>query len=1309
MEQIQKVILTLHQQYGPCPQGDDNWGNSFYAWKDGKIITVAMPSIDDGMITNLNSLQHSISNGHVVPIFNHRNLHSSRANWASSFYHDLLRITNTVIRLAASIFEIIVDERMKERRSAIPDLAIPSRLEISAGAKIFRRATHGLDQQTLALVNNIIEEEEIYDDVIPWVERSMYRRVGVRNRVVGARIDVSRRVDSNGDMIVDFRDVFAALVNVVDWMWCPAPKYFMNRTEDPRIVKEDPNYLTAGLGPLEIKFCEKLIITVPDACHDNIQPLVERVVGALVSAEIIQASDVTMIMACSLYIQTILPVTPMSIYVAAMLNPCVSYANFYYSENTRTVFGSQNDVLYYSSTPEDESSGKPFTSHVYIVRLDPKKGTFAEGFDFAPGEKMCTYTVTIEYSENAQILRFERDFIKMLRVMKRDLKYVGYFMNRIGQRVNSATVSPPLVGKFTRKYTYKTRNSSKHKPAEAKNRPIYVPPSYGPGDGYARAMRIAEIISFAIHQRLDRIYVSCEHKIILLSDIRNTRQGRVDEFSALYIPNVAYHPVENRVTNGTAVIPWVYVNRIGNSSTTINPSYSGITDTRQWSSFPPYARQLGKASLFGALKMAMKARVSTGAAAGAGVPLTETLAEMADRLVPGGLSTMYPMLKPELFDHTIPEIAKTFNDLDSAIHLRILEYLFKCTIFVMVPEKDPYAELGDNTPLVLESMRSACLQLRDVTGRSPVNQTYFDGGRIRSLANHDGDSGDGGDNWPLVVIVKFYSSGWKYLCVSRARLASEKVAWSNAKPEDEILITGDLRQEVIANVFKPHMLYNFDRKCLVVATEDRYFPVFEQNGLVPVSQTIDPDGYVIAMTFEGRRDAFMTAILILHNADPAQISRLDRAYASEIIQLTVSIRGKVAPYPIPMGGDYVRMSAQDFGFLEGLIDEKCRFVTPEKTPFFRIGTIIILRERPDNEALVATAVSPDILKYQRQMIVLLSLMHAFAVNMPHIEKDHVVHFHAAIINHSRLVPDGEAVVAKNRFIPDLVHGYRQQRHPASQQNLPDSVSRPSPNFISRASFGIGDSRASSRASSHTNIGRSVSSLGDTVIERFREVLAAYFPTFMKFDAAGAEALYKYIFAELFWIRTYRPPPSSIRYIDGILEFGANRAIFVYGDDHPLSDGRGPMAGFRAPRWGEASIVTDMKSYEYATIRFGAKRSMSSCVSFMDLTDNETSASHRYKSAFVKRRDDGTVVYGFAVSDAAYAEEILKVEITNYGFPTNYSLNWISGYDSLENMTFKSDTLAIFCTSKSDAQGSWYRLYIFVPGGRMMKTTPIIAE
>jgi hypothetical protein len=1180
-------------------------------------------------------------------------MHPTFTNWPAQLYSQLSRVTIFVSRLAAALYEIVIQKRqlalqnhpMGQLPPNLYHITMPTDEELYAAAVHFKNTVPGIGQDTADLLRIIIEDGKINDVDIPWHKRTVYRSVGMQRRVIGAVINLSRRRDSNGVPLTDFIDIFHALEPIVDYMWCPSPVIFLNRTGESHVEKEDPNWMRAGIGPLKIAVCEEMELSIADTCKENVKDYIDMVVKALADSEIIDPlQDVTVTSFVTRYIKTVLPLTPMSVYLTALFNPLTILKNFYYNENNRSAFGCQNDVLYYTSN--DSITTKSFTSHVYIHQLCSKEGTFSAAFDYADGLKLNLYTISIRCSNDAELACFEKDFMKMLHVMNRDFVHVNAFLQRIGTRTNIDWISPPSIGNFTRAFTNKPKGTGTEFRSEPQNRPIYVPPYYV--DGRARARAIAEIIANARHGSIDEVYVSCECKIVKLSSIGNKK---IDSFSALCVSNTPGMPVENHVTNGTAVIPWVFKSKSNNTASPANPLYDGIDPNYTWTSIPPHARQLTNATLFNALKIATRKNSNA------------TLSELAAAAIPGGLEKLAPMSKPELFDHTIAEIIASTNDLNSTLHLRMLEFIFRCTIFVMVVESDLYADIKDKTKLTLERMRSSGLQVRDVRGK------YAECMRFPSATQSD-------EEWPLVLIVKFYSCGWKYLPLTRMNLNSSDMTWRNSTVDsDDMLIRGELRKNIIESLFSPMKMYDFDLQRTVVPIDDDFMSYFVRNNVKPVSQTICTDGYACAVTFEGRRKDHYSALAEFYcakgsNTDKTanfeleelikSLHNLPPNIANENILITTTVTHRVMPYPIPIRGEYHRITSNDYAFLSNRMNLEAK-TTMEGVPMLCIRTCILLMEKKEE-----INVPLEIVKYQRQMVVLLSLFHAFAVNMRAINVGHVDMFMKAIVDHSAEVPRSNIIVAKNRFLPSYV----------------------------------------------------VSASGDDsdVFERFREALRAYFPGFMAITENTLKSLKSYIYKELYWIFTVRPPPTAILYIDGILEYGQNKSIFItemdplpwHGTNSPTNMSqnhirnaimRNVAAAYRSPQWGEASIVFDMKSYEYATIRYAAKHSLTSCVSFVDLTGVRTAAGHKFKSAFVERLKDGVVVYGIAATDSSAASAILAAECTKYGFPSNYVPMSLTRFDMLVTTTFRTNALATFCTSSNGDQGSWYRLYIFVPGGR----------
>ena len=1175
MEAILNIVKELYGNYGTCPETMENT-RGFYAKVGDETRWIRIETNYSGNDLESSEMAVRVNEKRVIPVFSHLNFRDNNVNWPSLYYPSISKYSRDMYRLAAVLFHIIMVHTMRDR-----GLRIPSENDFVEAARIYKQSVQGETKMAMSLLDELLSPKLDMESDRPWNERIVYRRIGLRRSIHGAQIDLSERKDSEGNEICDFEDVFAALVDVMDFMRCPTPLMILNRSDTSYLKREDPDMLVGRIGPLEMEVQSSLVLrTANKDKKQDVQKYVTIVVNKLVEHGIISPDlhSVHYLTEAVLYFESALEIEPIDLYITAILCPRTLFKHFYYNEMTRCALGKSNDVLYYS----DDA----YTTHVHLHRLVPKQKTLVF-------KLRSSYSITIECTENGQLEMFEKHLKQVIYMYKH--RYADVQKFSVLEKRNPVVMVPPELGQYTRQHTSKRHGSQRA--VSQVDHPFYISPSFSNSPEFA--LRIAQTISHIHHQRLNDVYVSSGLAMVKITEFANfeAMSNEMDSFSAFYVSLLMDVPVENFSEDGLTVRPGASRNRSQLQTSVQTPAFNGLPKERMWSCRPLYSEMYKMSDdkdLISAIEIA-----------------TQSQGRWQSDLTPAKLRNLAPVAKPELFDMSIDEILETMSfdgrgkpQMDSTIHFRILELVYKCTIVTLLSGESPRARIHANTTLVMESTRKSGLSIRNLER----------------------------DTHPLVLILKYFSNGWNYVPIFHAeRLTSTRVFRQATVGNAHQITDPALRREVLDSLagsgcalFDP-----FQRREVRPVIDTTYLTIAYTVGFDAVmSQSIDTDGYTTSLTIKTTHRTFAALLCKLCRSG----DKPDTLGSTEIV-VTLELANRAPPVPVPVSDEHFSLSANEIEVFKPYL------LSSHVGAPLELGSTLLYKVGPSSSmCLVLFAVGEKVLPkvpsstlaYLNQMTVLMSLFHWTVLNASTVEADETYQCCMAILNHSKRVPIGTEVAVKDRFPRPVLAGVR-------------------------------------------------------AANAFALQLGIYFREFMPVTDSLLQSLFEYFSVEMAWMVRWQPPVNSVRYISGIHTFVPSNRLRPSIDD---SERFFPAAA------GKSSIVKTWKEYEFAVIRNSARRHMTSCTTFIDMSSSTSAAYEMNKTAFVKKLPSGAVAYAYAADSQSDAYNVLRTRSMHKSMGT--SAPKIMGYDHFTRATFAHSQSIVYCTSSNEAQGSWYWMDIFVP-------------
>lgn len=1132
-----------------------------------------------------------------LPAFTRFNFMEDSVDWIISLYPSLGRRYPRQLFFAAAILYEEAIVRLKD------DVTTRLAKEIYNVAVEFDQMGPGISPIDDTILKQILKPSVPLDSNLPWRERHTYRRIGIRSVIQGVEIDLSERQDANGHEICDFQDVFVALADIMDFMYCPVPLMILNRSGTSYLEREDRDLMVGRIGPIEMEVQSLLELRISndvresDYRGDDTQKYFEKVIDAICAHGIVtdREKSVRYRRKTFIYFDSEMLMEPIDLYVTSMLEPCTLLRHFYYNEMEHIALNKKHDCFYYSD-------GKGFAVRIHLDRLVPKEGAMT--VNLTRSRKRHSYSLWIETTTLEQLTTFEKQFERLVCTMKTREADVQRF--RVSGERGAIPMVPPELGQNTRQHTSK-RQDVNLRAVPPDNRPIYISPRYLDEPNFA--LKIAKNLAMKYHGNEDAIYVSRNLTIVRLPSgisaedcIENT-----DSFTAYYIALEHGQQVINFSEDGIDVRPgMVSEDRKPGNYLCSNYSFKGLPEKYEWSTRPLYVGETDYCDLISAVEIARQETYSRG----------YWKTKLASR---EHFESLAPLAKPELFDLTCEEILDDIvfgalgrPVLDSSLHYRMLEEVYGCTILTVINADKPHAKLTSTSQLVLESSRRSGHLIRDIQDR------------------------------PLVLILKYYHKGWKYAPINHSPKIGDDVFLRSLErmraAEAHLIRDPALRSELVFTLMRNEFqLFDTVTRSVSSAIIDRTIhTIIRHCGLENiVSQTVNANGYTTSICLYVPTHRLCGAIMeIAKNAIPAASPIAE----ASPVKCTIDLKNPIAPLRVPISDVFFPLRPNSV--IRDLLSafpsapsgtDVLYFIGEEKQVNTHRIRILVEANTP------APVVSSNTMGYLNQMTVLLSL------------------FHSSFLRSEEYVKYLESGTA---------------RSPAS---IAKAVRRTIDEFYS-------GSRTGALVAVHHRFLLGIPLECKNVESALKFFLPRYFKEFMPLTPETANHLEKYFECEIKWILAWCPPAGAVRYVDGIHTCVPTENL------HPSAS---DLRRFFPAATGKCTIVRSWKEYEYSVIRCRAREKMSSCTSYIDLSDSTAAATEKNKTAFVKRLPGGAVAYATAVADQDDARHQLERAGENGDAPV------IKGLVNFKRAHFKKNASVIYCTSTNADQGSWYLMRIFV--------------
>lgn len=213
---------------------------------------------------------------------------------------------------------------------------------------------------------------------------------------------------------------------------------------------------------------------------------------------------------------------------------------------------------------------------------------------------------------------------------------------------------------------------------------------------------------------------------------------------------------------------------------------------------------------------------------------------------------------------------------------------------------------------------------------------------------------------------------------------------------------------------------------------------------------------------------------------------------------------------------------------------------------------------------------------------------------------------------------------------------------------------------------------------------------DSIEEAVRHVTRYFAEGIPRFTDAATNKLQEYLEMEFNIMRKRKVSTSAQIYIDGVQDFNATNLVY------PSELTR---RTFTPTYEGKRSIVYDFQEYEYAVIRRHSRDNNVSCYPMARVDNNVTATELNNKTSFMMVKSPNVTIYGFSIitnsNDGTTINNLIASYRAKQGDDLDVSNSIIKGTKDLSSRTFTKSQYAIFSTSRSECQGSWFRLYIYV--------------
>jgi hypothetical protein len=830
MEQLLKIINRFQDHFSR-DKLPENSKMGFYAKvSDGTVVWISLEVVNGSAEYDQDDLIERVRLPRgdaraIRPIFNLDNIGETRP-WPQILYPDFLGYSLTLFLIAAAIFDI--NTKPPTTLTAFDIIRLAKRLDVNEMT------------ESMAKLVGEIASTEIHDEkALPWNQREIFRKIATRSRISGASIDINK-TDSDGNLIVDFQDVFVALAPISRFLRIPVPELIVNNDGDFYLEREDPYKGIGIIDNMRLEIQDNIEITVHDTnineTTDKKRSTLRKIVDALTLHKI--ADSCVEKHTTTIYVETTLDITIQHIYAATVLFPRTHGKKFFMNELGTCATMRSNGLLYYRIDADNSLSVPELLTHVYIEKHNPKTER---------NRRFKTYTITIDHTDPRQLDMFEHDLTQLLYVCKKHAKNVNLIASSVSETGRQPkTILPPDMSNYTRMYTLKTKSEDRT-PADSK-RPYYIPIGYA--GNFVLSLNIAALLVASyghVSNPKEYIYVSYQHNLITLQEYQSIKTpGKIyDSFSAMYVSgNSESRTVSNNSKNANVVIPWVYPK---NTSVEILPS-ANVTDlstTGIWVLPPIYTSS--KKGFFDVLKHYLPPHMHSST-------MQEIFAENYSTLC-----------KAELFDHSVSEIAETMSTPDSRLHYKLMEYALKRNILVVTRASDIYDRIVDGCSVKLEMPRYAGRLMRDF-------ETYD----------------------KTTVILKYYDKQWCYcelMWSMPLTLTASGASNLACAPTKEI--PRNIRDEILRKHYYPHIrLFNFsDNQICQTVIELRHKQLPRR---ILRSQTVNVDGQCTSVSVEGSYDDIENAFGIM--VPGVTINRFD-----DTRRVTFMFVNSTIPLAIPIG------------------------------------------------------------------------------------------------------------------------------------------------------------------------------------------------------------------------------------------------------------------------------------------------------------------------------------------------------------------------------------------------------------------------
>jgi len=937
MNQVRKVIDNFWGWYVDLRGFPDLESDDFYVVRGNEIITYSS-LVEPGV--------------GLAPVFSPTNVGELK-KW-TQVYPGFEDINQKVVLVAAFIYE---QSGIRNRKLSDEEIFNTARLILQVHAGI-------IPADFLEIYNEIINESSIFN---PESTPYLYRKCGLVNKITGAVFDLTGKRDANDKPIVDYQDLFVALIGVTNSMFCPNPVLYYNATDKINLNASNINEFYAIIDGMSLSTdCGKLILQ--GIGQNNLPPtkviksIIEKIKNALIKHKIINEGDGSYKYSytSSIFFQTRLPINTQIIYAASILFASTHGHKFYINELTNYALARQNNVLYYRHDVHSQES------HVMIEkRIEPsskKARSPFPSFSFWKDNNLQLYKLSIDYigSDNGYISIFEKDFyFLLLSIAKRiDDIIIIYSLLEANVNVSCQVMSAPTMSKFTKMFTNK--KDSMDDCVSANERPLYVPINYADGLG----LSIAKFFVFQFFGDGHRIYAPFKHIYVSSSNaiVELNPNVVIDNFSAYYISDIEGYPIiGNKSQEKNIVIP--YISTGENVVRPLVPNYQGLSVKGTWISEPLYQKNI---NLYQVMQY-LHPDIFT----------AENFVKFLQQ-IDSDLNKFANLCRCELFDHKNSEIIKTFSTPDSFIHFRLFELFVRRRIIFVKQAAREKKDRNDRTiQLEVEIPRHAGVYLENI--------------------DSEADCG-------LVIFKYYYNGQWQY----------EPLMYSNCGTN----IPNSVMKEIKDQYFYLYSsVLNFSQnKIKPITINTCHFTLLAVRHNI-ISQVINSDGHCTSIMIKDNIGGIIQSLCILAGQNPPPITNVP----PEIYKLEICFKDFMLPLSI-------NNSSTEFGDLPPRLLDVCfTALTSFNIQTTKDGNCLTISENifvPYNNCpLKNDQIDQEIiyLDYQRPITVLLALIDWCLLQHIPDDPDDAANKLIPIIQGRQRAAKTEILVS-HRFVPDIVRG-----------------------------------------------------------------------------------------------------------------------------------------------------------------------------------------------------------------------------------------------------------------------------------------------